>query len=243
MNIHDAASLTFLVPFSVVCVADVFFGYVVYPLFLTHTLFMYMSLDLVWNYFNPHSYQHLIICHHVVCLLALSRALMYPEEAFLVSLCGLVEIDTSLLTLRRLLPHSSALHELVDISYRVSNVVFRVFYETFLTALIIQVYSYHSILVKLFVYPLQFFINIFSCGICVLTYSKRNPALKNSIVCNSIMADTPKRKPNAYINFVKKMRPKVVKDFPDLTFAEIGSKLGELWRALTDDEKKKYVKA
>jgi len=53
----------------------------------------------------------------------------------------------------------------------------------------------------------------------------------------------PKRKPNAYMNFVKKVRPTVVKDFPDLTFTEIGSKLGELWRALTDDEKKKYAKA
>ena len=51
----------------------------------------------------------------------------------------------------------------------------------------------------------------------------------------------PKRKPNAYMNFVKKMRHKVVKDFPDMTFTEIGSKLGEMWRALTDDEKKKYA--
>ena len=53
---------------------------------------------------------------------------------------------------------------------------------------------------------------------------------------------TTKRKPNSYMNFVKKMRPKVVKDFPDLKFTEIGSKLGEMWRALTDDEKKKYAK-
>ena len=51
-----------------------------------------------------------------------------------------------------------------------------------------------------------------------------------------------KRKPNSYMNFVKKMRPKVVKDFPDFKFTEIGSKLGELWRELTDDEKKKYAK-
>ena len=50
------------------------------------------------------------------------------------------------------------------------------------------------------------------------------------------------RKPNAYINFVKKNRPKVVKEFPDLSFTEIGSKLGEMWRAFSDDEKKKYVK-
>lgn len=50
----------------------------------------------------------------------------------------------------------------------------------------------------------------------------------------------PKRKPNAYMNFVKKNRPKVVKDFPDLSFTEIGSKLGEMLRALSDEEKKKY---
>ena len=54
--------------------------------------------------------------------------------------------------------------------------------------------------------------------------------------------EKPKRKPNAYMNFVKKTRPKVVKDFPDLSFTEIGSKLGEMWRELTDDEKKKYTK-
>jgi hypothetical protein len=179
MKLHDVASLAFLAPFSVMCVAELFFGYIVYPLFLTHALFTYMSIDLVWNYFNPHSYRDLIVCHHIVCLLALSRALVYPEEAFLVSVCGLIEIDTSLLTIRRLIPRSSALHELVDILYRVSNIVFRVFYETFLTALIIKVYSDHSLFVKLFVYPLQIFINIFSCGICALTYSKRNPALKN----------------------------------------------------------------
>ena len=52
----------------------------------------------------------------------------------------------------------------------------------------------------------------------------------------------PKRKPNAYINFVKKHRPEVIKEFPDLSFTEIGSKLGEMWRALSDEEKKKYVK-
>ena len=114
-RVHDIASLTFLAPFSIMCISEVFFGYVVYPLFLTHTLFMYMSLDLVWNVLNPHSYRDLILCHHIVCLLALSRAMMYPEEAFIVSLGGLVEIDTSLLTLRRLLTRSSFVHEIVDI--------------------------------------------------------------------------------------------------------------------------------
>ena len=52
----------------------------------------------------------------------------------------------------------------------------------------------------------------------------------------------PKRKPNAYMNFVKKMRPEVVKENPDLSFTDIGKRMGEMWRALTDDEKKKYAK-
>lgn len=176
---HDVASLTFLVPFSIFCIAEVFFGYVVYPLFLTHALFTYMSIDLVWNVFNPHSYRDLIVCHHIVCLLALARAMVYPEEAFIISMGGLIEIDTSLLTLRRLIPRSCSIHQMVDLLYRISNLVLRVFYETFLTAFILHVYSDHSLLVKMFVYPLQIFINIFSCGICMLTYSKRNPALKN----------------------------------------------------------------
>ena len=180
-RVHDIASLTFLAPFSIMCISEVFFGYVVYPLFLTHTLFMYMSLDLVWNVLNPHSYRDLILCHHVVCLLALSRAMMYPEEAFIVSLGGLVEIDTSLLTLRRLLTRSSFVHEIVDILYRISNILIRVFYETFFTLFIFHTYSEHSLLVKMSVYPLQIFINIFSCGICLLTYTKRNPALKIKI--------------------------------------------------------------
>jgi len=29
---------------------------------------------------------------------------------------------------------------------------------------------------------------------------------------------------------------------PDITFTDTGKKLGEMWRALTDDEKKKYAK-
>jgi hypothetical protein len=175
---HDVASLIFLAPFSTMCIAEVFFGYVVYPLFLTHALLIYMSLDLVWNIFNSHSYRDLIVCHHIVCLLALMRAMVYPEETFIISLGGLIEIDTSLLTLRRLIPRSCSIHQMVDLLYRISNIMFRVFYETFLTMFIIHTYSDHSLLVKLFVYPLQIFINVFSCGICLLTYTKRNPALK-----------------------------------------------------------------
>merc|ERR1739841_444886 len=36
--------------------------------------------------------------------------------------------------------------------------------------------------------------------------------------------------------------PKVVKSNPDLKVTEVGKKLGELWRAMSDSEKAPYVK-
>jgi ubiquitin len=51
-----------------------------------------------------------------------------------------------------------------------------------------------------------------------------------------------KREPGPYMIFCKKMRPKVVKENPELTFGEVGRKLGEMWRELSDEEKKKYTK-
>jgi DNA repair protein RAD16 len=40
--------------------------------------------------------------------------------------------------------------------------------------------------------------------------------------------------------FCKKMRPQVVAENPKLSFGEVGRKLGEMWRELSDEEKKKY---
>ena len=57
--IHDVASLLFLAPFSVLCVADVFFNFKVYPMFITHALTTYMSYDLMW--IIPVSYTHLTL--------------------------------------------------------------------------------------------------------------------------------------------------------------------------------------
>lgn len=37
------------------------------------------------------------------------------------------------------------------------------------------------------------------------------------------------------------MRPDVVKQFPDLPVTAIGSKIGEMWRGLSDSEKAKYT--
>ena len=51
--IHDVASLMFLAPFSILCLAETLFGYMVYPMFLTHALTTYMSYDLMWIFLQP----------------------------------------------------------------------------------------------------------------------------------------------------------------------------------------------
>lgn len=43
-----------------------------------------------------------------------------------------------------------------------------------------------------------------------------------------------------YIAFTVKVRKEVEKEFPDLKVPDIGRKLGEKWRALSDHEKQKY---
>ena len=179
--IHDVASLTFLAPFSVLCVAETLFGYTVYPMFLTHALTTYMSYDLVWIILQPkvvHTFRKLIILHHLVCLLALLRPLTYPDEGFIVSRVGLVEIDTSLLTIRRLTPRKSSIYPTINDMYHMSNLLIRVGYESFMTLYLSYFYAYESVNTKLHILGCQYFINIFSCGICALTYSKRNPTLR-----------------------------------------------------------------
>lgn len=51
-----------------------------------------------------------------------------------------------------------------------------------------------------------------------------------------------KREPGPYMNFCKMMRPKVVEENPSFTFGEVGRRLGEMWRELPEEEKKKFVK-
>lgn len=50
----------------------------------------------------------------------------------------------------------------------------------------------------------------------------------------------PKRASGAYVFFTNEMRPKVLSEFPGIKFVELGKVLGERWRALTPDEKKRY---
>ena len=50
----------------------------------------------------------------------------------------------------------------------------------------------------------------------------------------------PKRASGAYVFFTNEMRPKVCAEYPGIKFVDLGKVLGERWRALTPDEKKRY---
>jgi len=49
-----------------------------------------------------------------------------------------------------------------------------------------------------------------------------------------------KRPLSAFMKFSQEHRAKVKEDNADITFGQIGKKLGEMWRALTDKEKESY---
>ena len=50
----------------------------------------------------------------------------------------------------------------------------------------------------------------------------------------------PKRASGAYVFFTNDMRPKVLHEYPGIKFVELGKVLGERWRALTPEEKKRF---
>jgi hypothetical protein len=50
----------------------------------------------------------------------------------------------------------------------------------------------------------------------------------------------PKRASGAYVFFTNDMRPKVLVEYPGIKFVELGKVLGERWRALTPDQRKRY---
>jgi hypothetical protein len=49
------------------------------------------------------------------------------------------------------------------------------------------------------------------------------------------------RKMSAFFKFMKKERPVVLKEKPNLKFTEIGKELGKRWRALSEADKKRYT--
>ncbi|KJE91879.1 hypothetical protein CAOG_02944 [Capsaspora owczarzaki ATCC 30864] len=54
--------------------------------------------------------------------------------------------------------------------------------------------------------------------------------------------NAPKRPPSAYICFANAVRPELRKTYPSDTMPAISTKIGELWRQLTDDNKEPYNK-
>lgn len=52
--------------------------------------------------------------------------------------------------------------------------------------------------------------------------------------------DAPKRASGAYVFFTNETRSKVTEDYPGIKFVDMGKELGERWRALTPDGKKKF---
>ena len=49
-----------------------------------------------------------------------------------------------------------------------------------------------------------------------------------------------KRAPGPYMNFCKVTQPRVVEENPTFTFGDVGKRLGEIWRGLSEDEKAEY---
>ena len=64
--------------------------------------------------------------------------------------------------------------------------------------------------------------------------SKKTPSKKRKD------PDAPKRAVGAYVWFTMEERPKIQNEFKGIKFAEMGKLLGERWRGLTPDERKKY---
>mmetsp|Transcript_13538 Transcript_13538/g.23036 ORF Transcript_13538/g.23036 Transcript_13538/m.23036 type:complete len:337 (-) Transcript_13538:198-1208(-) len=50
----------------------------------------------------------------------------------------------------------------------------------------------------------------------------------------------PKRARGSFVFFTFDMRPQIMKEYPGIKFVELGTIMGERWRALTPEEKKKY---
>ena len=51
----------------------------------------------------------------------------------------------------------------------------------------------------------------------------------------------PSMRLHGFMLFSKEMRPYVERDDPSLTYGQVGKRLAELWRGLTDAEKAKYA--
>lgn len=71
-------------------------------------------------------------------------------------------------------------------------------------------------------------------GKLIDTQSNKRPkrALKDPLA--------PKRARGSFVFFTFEMRPQVMAEFPEIKFVDMGTVLGQRWRALTPEQKKKY---
>mmetsp|Transcript_18688 Transcript_18688/g.27290 ORF Transcript_18688/g.27290 Transcript_18688/m.27290 type:complete len:197 (-) Transcript_18688:169-759(-) len=52
--------------------------------------------------------------------------------------------------------------------------------------------------------------------------------------------NAPKRARGSYVFYTFEMRPKIMSEFPETKFVELGAMMGERWRALTPEQKLKF---
>lgn len=53
----------------------------------------------------------------------------------------------------------------------------------------------------------------------------------------------PKRPLSGYLQFCKSQRLKIKEDYPELKMTELSSKMGQIWKNLSEDERKPYNEA
>jgi len=61
-------------------------------------------------------------------------------------------------------------------------------------------------------------------------------------IWNEVQGSKKQSKPrkSGYINFCKVERPKLKKKNPDMSFGDQGKKLGEMWKSLSESDKKRW---
>ena len=69
---------------------------------------------------------------------------------------------------------------------------------------------------------------------------KKKRGMKMLKGVNTQLNIKPKKVMTPYIAFVKKERPKLVRECPNLTFAECMKYLGERWKEMDDEQKKPF---
>ena len=180
--IHDIITITCMLPFAFMCLLEVIFNFKIYPLFLTHTLMFHMVYDVLWIIIQPSivpSMRGFIITHHIAIISLLVYPLLSrPQDAHLTALSGIIEFDTCLLLLKRVSHYNEKMCKIFHRLYLISNVLLRVFYETYILAFFWNYFKNDVLLIKIHALGGQLFITLFSYGICIFTYTKRNPALK-----------------------------------------------------------------